>query len=150
SGKRDHPTEQRIRDRLQAIATERTEINISLNQHFPDFAAMSKPVPMSVEETQALLSGDEALLLIDLDAKSYAWVITRQSADWVELDVAAKDLAQQVQALRSSLTFDIDKPFDTQLAYEIFRSTLGVIADKLQGKTRLSVVMNGALTSLPL
>src|SRR5262249_10643453 len=46
--------------------------------------------------------------------------------------------------------FDIDKPFDTELAFKIYLSTFARIADKLQGKKRLSVVTNGALTSLPL
>ena len=97
-----------------------------------------------------MLADDEALVVFDFDAKSYAWVITRTSAEWVELNVSAKDLSEQVKTLRSSLTFDIDKPFDTQLAFKIYLQTLGKIADKLQGKRRLSVVTNGALTSLPL
>jgi CHAT domain-containing protein len=149
--RRDPVKEQEIRSRLKAVATERTEIENSLNQRFPDFAVLSKPTPISVKDTQSLLTDDEALLVIDFDTKSYAWVITRQNADWVELEVTAKYLVEQVKALRSSLTFNIDKPpFDTQLAYEIYRSTFGIFADKLQGKTHLSVVTGGALTSLPL
>jgi CHAT domain-containing protein len=68
------------------------------------------------------------------------------------VEVTAQDLGEQVKLLRSSLTFEpnIDKPFDTQLAYKIYRSTFGVFADKLQHKTRLSVITNGAFTSLPL
>src|SRR5262249_42222350 len=49
-------------------------------------------------------------------------------------------------ALRSSLNFDIDKPFDTELAFKIYQQTFGIFVDKVQGKTRLSVVANGALT----
>ena len=41
-------------------------------------------------------------------------------------------------------------PHPTQLAYQIYLETFGLVADKLQGKTRLSVITNGALTSLPL
>jgi CHAT domain-containing protein len=148
--KRDAATEQRIRNRLKSIAAERTEIGTTFNQRFPDVAALSRPAPISVKETQKLLGDDEALITFDFDSKSYAWVITRQSADWVELQVTAKDLGEQVKELRSSLTFNIDKPFDTQLAYKIYRSAFGIFADKLQGKTRLSVVTNGAFTSLPL
>jgi CHAT domain-containing protein len=147
---RDPVKEQLIRNRLKSVATEHTEIETSLNQSFPDFAALSKPRPVSVKDTQSLLADDEALLVIDFDAKSYAWVITRQNADWVELGVTAKDLSEQVKQLRSSLTFNIDKPFDTQLAYKIYRSTFGRFAVRLQGKTRLSVITNGAFTSLPL
>ena len=84
------------------------------------------------------------------DAHSYAWVITRTSADWAELKVSAKALAEQVKQLRQSLTFDADKPFDASLAHKIYQETVGTIADKLRGKKRLSIVTNGALTSLPL
>jgi tetratricopeptide (TPR) repeat protein/CHAT domain-containing protein len=148
--KRDSPTEQRIRDRLKSIATERTEVETSLNQRFPNFAALSKPVPVSVKDTQALLADDEALVLVDFGNKSYAWVITRTDAKWIELKITAKELGEEVKSLRTSLTFDIDKPFDTQLAFKIYQQTFGAIADKVQRKTRLSVVTNGALTSLPL
>jgi CHAT domain-containing protein/Flp pilus assembly protein TadD len=149
--KRDLPTEQRIRDRLKSISIERAEIGTRLNQRFPNFAALSKPTPITVKDTQLLLSDDEALVVFDFDDKSNAWIITGADADWVELKITAKQLEEQVKALRSSLSFDIDnKPFDTQLAFKIYQETLGTIEDKLQGKTRLSVVTNGALTSLPL
>jgi CHAT domain-containing protein len=148
--KRNFPTEQRIRDRLKSIVTERTENETSLNQLFPNFAALSKPAPLSVKDTQSLLAGDEALVAFEFDDKSYAWVITRTVAHWVGLKITAKELSEKVKALRSSLTFNIDKPFDAQLAYKIYLETFGPIADKLQDKTRLSIVTNGALTSLPL
>jgi CHAT domain-containing protein/Flp pilus assembly protein TadD len=149
--KRDLPTEQRIRDRLKSISIERAEIGTLLNQRFPNFAALSKPTPITVKDTQPLLSDDEALVVFDFDDKSNAWIITGADADWVELKITAKQLEEQVKALRSSLSFDIDtKPFDTQLAFKIYQKTFGTIEDKLQGKTRLSVVTNGALTSLPL
>jgi CHAT domain-containing protein len=142
--------EQQIRDRLKSIAAEGKEIWVSLNRNFPDFAALSKPVPISVRDTQSLLGDDEALVVFDFDEQSYAWVVTRTNADWVRLKLTEKSLSDQVERLRSSLTFNLDKPFDTQLAFQIYLQTVGVIADELQGKTHLSVVTNGALTSLPL
>jgi hypothetical protein len=66
------------------------------------------------------------------------------------LRVSAKDLTEQIKQLRQSLTFDVDKPFDASLAHKIYTETLGQIKDKLQGNKRLSVITNGALTSLPL
>jgi tetratricopeptide (TPR) repeat protein len=115
--KRDVAKERRVRDRIQSVAAERAEIRTLLIQRFPDYAALSKPQPLTVGQTQTLLADDEAVVVLDFDAKSYAWVITRTSADWIELDISAKDLSEQVKSLRSSLTFDIDKPFDTQLAF---------------------------------
>jgi hypothetical protein len=47
------------------------------------------------------------------------------------------------------LTFNVDKPFDAKLAYEIYQETFGALANKMADKKRLSVITNGALSSLP-
>jgi CHAT domain-containing protein len=52
--------------------------------------------------------------------------------------------------LRQTLTFKIDKPFDTALAYQIYQRTLGPIANRFADKKRISVITNGALTAIPL
>ena len=147
---RNAAAEDKIRSRIEEITLERTKLENIFNQRFPEYVALSRPQPLSVEQTQALLADDEVVVIFDFADKSYAWVITQTDADWVSLKITAKTLSDQVKALRSSLTFDIDKPFDAQLAFQIYLETFGAIAYKLQGKTRLSVVTNGALTSLPL
>ena len=110
--------------------------------------ALSKPQPVSLPETQALLADDEALLVFDFDAKSYAWIITRTDADWKELKISGQDLDAQVRALRAWLT-DPRQRFDPELAYKIYQATFGAFADKIASKKRLSIITNGALTSLP-
>jgi CHAT domain-containing protein/Tfp pilus assembly protein PilF len=146
---RNSAAEDQIRKRIEAIKSERDKLSQVFNQRFPDYVALSKPQPLSLQETQRLLRNDEALVVFDFDAKSYAWIVTKTDADWTELKISAKDLDAQVKALRSSLTFRVDKPFDAQLAYKIYQATFGAFADKIAAKTRLSVVTNGALTSLP-
>jgi hypothetical protein len=107
-------------------------------------------VPLSVQETQALLSDDEALIVLDFDERSYAGVITRTSADAVELSVTAKDLESLVKSLRSSLVDKVDSPFDVETSYRVYQSVFSSFAAKLASKKRLSIVTNGALTSIPL
>jgi hypothetical protein len=65
------------RDKLQNIFTER----------FAEYVALSKPQPLTVEQTQALLAADEALVDFHFDAKSHAWVITRTSSNWTDLRI---------------------------------------------------------------
>jgi hypothetical protein len=149
SAERNAAAEDQMRKRLEAIKSERTKLQEIFNQRFPDYVALSKPQPLSLKQTQALLAEDEALVVLDFDAKSYAWIITRTDAYWAELPISAKDLDAQVKALRESLTFGVDKPFDAQLAFKIYRETFGLFADKIASKKRISVVTNGALTSLP-
>jgi CHAT domain-containing protein len=103
---------------------------------------------VSIPDTQALLADDEALLVFDFADKSYAWIITNNDADWTELKISAGDLDAQVRNLRAWLT-DPRKRFDPDLAYKVYQETFGAFADKIASKQRLSVVTNGALTSLP-
>jgi CHAT domain-containing protein/tetratricopeptide (TPR) repeat protein len=148
--KRDASKEQQIRDRLQTIAAEREQLQTTLYKSFPDFAALSKPTPLSVQETQALLGDDEALVILDFDQRSYGVLITRTSADGGELNVTVKDVEAQVKAVRASLTSEANVPFDLQASYRLYQSIFGASVDKIASKKRLSVVTNGALTSIPL
>jgi hypothetical protein len=76
--KRDAAAEQRSRDRLAAIAAERATLQKTFATEFPDYAALSNPLPMTVKEIQALLSGDEAMVLFSVvDTQSYVFAITR-------------------------------------------------------------------------
>jgi hypothetical protein len=79
--KRNAEAEAQIRKRIDEIKSERDKLQEVFNQRFPDYVALSKPQPLSVQQTQALLADDEALVVFDFDAKSYAWVITRADAD---------------------------------------------------------------------
>jgi CHAT domain-containing protein len=151
TSKRNSANEQKMRDRLEFIASERTEMQKELYRKFPDYAALSKPSPLSVKETQALLTDDEALVVFDFDVRSYAGIFTRSQAGNVELNITAKDLDAQVKAVRSSLTSTDDtQPFDLDASYKLYQLLFGGFAEHIKSKTRLYVVSNGALTSLPL
>jgi CHAT domain-containing protein len=145
---RSAAAEDAIRRRIEAVKAERDRLQQIFNQRFPDYVALSKPQPVSLQETQALLADDEALLVLDFDAKSYAWIITRTNADWKELTISGRDLDAQVRALRAWLT-DPRQRFDPELAYPIYQATFGAFADRIAAKKRLSIITNGALTSLP-
>ena len=150
---RDAATEQRIGDRIAAIAKERVDISKIFTREFPDYAALSRPEPLTVKDIQPLLAADEALVVIDLaaksGAKSYVWAITRSAADWKELAVAAPDISKAVSQLRAGLDFDNVKPFDAQASFALYQKILAPVEDMLRGKPRLSLVLTGALTSLP-
>ena len=148
---RSAATEERLRGRMSAIRAKRDELKKTPNQKFPEYAVLSEPPPLSTKETQDLLDDDEALIVFDFDVQSFAWVFTKTTgAKWIELSISAEELSDQVKSLRKSLTFDVDEPFDAQLAFKIYQSTFGMIYNTIASKTRLSIVTNGALTSLPL
>ena len=70
--KRNPVAEQQIRDRIRALAIERTKNETVLRQQFPGYADLAKPQPLSVQETQQLLGPDEALVVFDFDASAVA------------------------------------------------------------------------------
>jgi len=147
--KRDAAAEQRIRDRSAAVAKARGDLEARLVRDFPDYAALSQPSPLTVKDIQALLADDEALVTVDLGKKSFVWVVSKNAADWKQLDVSADDVAQKVAALRALLDPANLKPFDATLAYELYGKVLGPVDNIIKAKPRLSFVVNGALTSLP-
>ena len=54
--KRDAAAEQKSRDRLAVIAAERAGLQKTFAVEFPDYAALSNPLPLKAKEMQALLS----------------------------------------------------------------------------------------------
>src|SRR6202034_1090890 len=98
--KRDAATEQRIRERVAAIAKQRDELQAVFRREFPDYAALSNPQALSLKDIQPLLADDEALVVVHLDnKKSHVWAISRTTADWKELAVTAGDVCQRVGRL---------------------------------------------------
>ncbi len=141
--------EEQIRKRIDEIKSERDKLQDVFNQRFPDYVALSKPQPLTIEQTQALLADDEALVTIDLDKESYVWVITKDRAEWKELAINAEDVSKLVETLRAGLDPGSPKPksFDRSAAYQLYRQLLGPIEDIISRKTRLSFMVNGALSS---
>ena len=64
---RNSVAESQIRKRIDEIKFERDKLQEIFNQRYPDYVALSKPQPLTIEQTQALLADDEALVAIDLD-----------------------------------------------------------------------------------
>jgi CHAT domain-containing protein len=145
---RSAAAEEQVRNRIDAVKAEREKLSQIFDQRFPDYVALSRPQPVSLAETQRQLADDEALLVFDFGAKSYAWIITSTDADWTELKISASELDAQVRNLRGWLT-DPRQRFDPALAYKIYQATFGAFADKITARKRLTIITNGALTSLP-
>jgi len=157
--KRNIATEQRIKDRIGVIGKQRSDLQTVFAREFPDYAALSNPQPLTVKDIQALLTNDEALVIISLATapngpkngpqKSYVWAITRSAAEWKELTVTADEISKTVSALRGLLDFHSIKPFDAQASFALYQKVFAPVEHLLADKSRLSFVLDGALTSLP-
>jgi tetratricopeptide (TPR) repeat protein len=149
SAQRNTSAEDQIQKHIDEITSERDQLRHIFIQRYPDYVALSKPQPLTIEQTQALLADDEALVTIDLNEKSYVWAITKDRAKWKELSVSAEDVSKEVGTLRTGLNLNAPKPFDRKLAYQLYQQVLEPIEEIIAQKTRLSFVIDGALTSLP-
>jgi len=111
SDKRDKVAEATNEARLAAIDARITEIDKQLIAKFPNYAALAKPTPLTVEEVQAQLGASEALVLI-LDTpewkpapeETFIWIVTKTDARWVRSDLGTAALTREVAALRCGLS----------------------------------------------
>ncbi len=155
--RRDMAAEQKSRDRLAVIAAERAGLQQTFAVEFPDYAALSNPLPLKAKEMQALLSDSEALVLFAVaDKESYVFAMTRDRVEWRSIPSGADALSQKVAAFRRGL--DIGKAsdasgksglFDLALANELYGTLLAPVEALVKDKPSLLVVPSGALTALP-
>jgi CHAT domain-containing protein/Tfp pilus assembly protein PilF len=155
--KRDAAAEARAKARLVVIASERASLQKTLAAEFPDYAALSNPLPVTTKEIQALLSTDEAMVLFAVAEKeSYVVAITRETFDWKPLPHGADALSQKVARFRRGLDLaNLGEAsgksglFDLAQANELYTALLGPVEPLLKDKRSLLIAPSGAVTALP-
>jgi CHAT domain-containing protein/tetratricopeptide (TPR) repeat protein len=172
--KRQAEAETALRNRLAAIDARIAEIDTRLSAEFPDFASLASAAPSSLEDVQAHLRPDEALILF-LDtyerspapAETFVWAVTKDTARWVRVGMGTLALAETVAALRCGLdaaawsepdcptltgvgagAASRALPFDHGRAHRLYKELFGGIEDVVAGK-QLLLVPSGPLTQLP-
>jgi tetratricopeptide (TPR) repeat protein/CHAT domain-containing protein len=139
--KRNREAEAANLARLTAIDTRIAAIDQELAAKFPDYAVLASPTPLSVEDVQAQLGPDEALVLF-LDTpewkptpeETFIWVVTKTDARWVRSDLGSPALTGVVAALRCGLDYegswtdphciDLLKVKYTHADHDVFRKPL--------------------------
>jgi CHAT domain-containing protein/Tfp pilus assembly protein PilF len=154
---RDPAAAQRGRQRLAAIATERMALQKALAVEFPDYAALSNPLPLKVREVQALLSGEEALVLFALgDRESFVLALTRDNFDWKKIPFGTDAISEKVAAFRKGLNLGRASDasgksdlFDLVRANELYVTLLSPVEPLVADKPSLLIAPTGPLTALP-
>src|SRR5262249_23415650 len=144
---------------VAAIAAEREAVQKVFAGEFPDYAALSRPQPLTLKEIQSLLSDDEALVLFSVGEKeSFVFAVTRKAFGWKPIALGAQMLSAKVGAfrhgrdvaeLRKSAAAGNPVLFDLALAHELHGTLLGPVDELIKDKRHLLVVPSGPLTSLP-
>jgi CHAT domain-containing protein len=143
-------------DESQRLEQELSASRAAVVKRFPEFLSLSEPEPLSLAEARRLLNPDEALLTILTGPKSgLIWVVTREEADWAEIEAGDAALAAEVAALRQALDplagpdGETLPPFDVARSHRLYKLLLGRFAPMLKGKRHLLIVPAGPLSSLP-
>jgi CHAT domain-containing protein/tetratricopeptide (TPR) repeat protein len=112
AAKRDAAAEETNKSTIAGIERRLAEIDERLAKDFPDYAALASPKPLSVEEVQAQLHTEEALVLFfDVRERfsgvapeeTFIWIVTSNSVRWLRSGLGTAALAREVQALRCGL-----------------------------------------------
>jgi tetratricopeptide (TPR) repeat protein len=151
-----------VRKQLDETERQRAEVERNLTEQFPQFVELASPDPLTLDEAQKLLAGDEALLAyLVTNQQTYIFALTREGFDWKQSDLGAKDLEAKIAKLREALDIrkiqkrlaDGKKPeevlFDVGLANELYAALVAPVESTIKDKKHLLVVPAGALTSLP-
>jgi CHAT domain-containing protein len=153
-----------VRDDIDRAERDGREARAQIARSFPGYIDLVEPQPLPVGVIQALLRPDEAFVAILVGTnRSFVWALTRERAEWAEIEAGSEALAEHVKALRNGLDplaqLDAEgapgsKPgvvqgFDLGRAHTLYKLVLGPVAPALAGKRHLIVVPTGPLTSIP-
>jgi len=156
---------QTLRTEIDKYEREEREARSKIIGAFPEYAALTDPKPLAVADVQTLLKGDEVMLVVLVGSeRSFVWAVTRERAEWAEIDASNDTLAEHVRILRDGLDplaqqnaegapgsrAGVKGGFDLKRAHELYKLVLGPVARVLDAKRHLILVPTGPLTSLPL
>lgn len=153
--RRSETDEVAARKRQSTIEARVKEIDRLLKTEFPDFATISNPEPLSIEEVQKLLGADEAVVAYHAGLhETHVWAVTRDGVTWRSINLNRTALSEKVAKLRKSLDLGAvvkgEAPqIDLADLHKLYSAVLGPVEKAIIGKRRLLVVASGALTALP-
>jgi CHAT domain-containing protein/tetratricopeptide (TPR) repeat protein len=139
-----------IRRQIEDTERKLAATKARLEKEFPDYAALSNPRPLKVEDVQKLLATYEALLLfVTGDEQSYVFAVTADGFDWRPIPAGRSAIVAKVTAFRRGLELDTMQQFDLGLANELYTLLIGPVDALVKDKGHLLVAPSGVLTALP-
>lgn len=145
-----------------------SQVDAEIEARFPAYSELTRPSPLSVVETQALLGPDEALLLVLVNPEAtYVWGVSRERVEWARAaDLGEAAMAAAVASLRLSLTTEAARgdpvidpavfagrpvaAYDRAQAHRLYAALVQPVEGVFAGKSVLITVTSGALAALPL
>jgi CHAT domain-containing protein/Tfp pilus assembly protein PilF len=150
AGQSDPAQIDKIRRQIEDTEGKLAAATARLEKEFPDYAALSNPRPLKIEDVQKLLKNHEALLLLLTgEEQSYVFAVTADGFEWRTIPTGRDDIAAKVTAFRRGLDLNTMQQFDLGLANELFSLLIGPVDGLVRDKGHLLVAPSGVLTALP-
>lgn len=161
-----------LRDQEATLSLQLDALEKTIDDKFPAYVELTRPMPLKAKETQALLDDDEAVLLIvPAPDATYIWAVTKTGFDWARSSMKETDITAAVQLLRKELDpstatrgavgiagAPATRPapaatepagFDRKTAHKLYKELIAPLEPTFKGKKVLFVATTGALQSLP-
>ncbi len=108
--KRDRKAEAENLARLAAIDARIVGLDKRLAAEYQDYTSLASPAPLSVDQVQANLRPNEALVLFfdtpesnPTPEETFIWVVTKTGVRWARTDIGSSSLSWMVPELRCGL-----------------------------------------------
>jgi len=170
---RREPQLSQLTQEITALSQEVNALNEQVIREFPAYGELSAPSAIDIPKLRSLMRDDEVVvqILINEDA-AYIWAVSHERIEWrraphlgthamtrvvtelrrgLEVPDVSRDYdpenvsGPQAEPEEASLT-----PFDRNLAHKIYSDLFGQVEATLENKRTLIVVVNGALSAIPL
>lgn len=155
-----------LRAERERIEARMDAIDAMLRTEFPDYFALVRPEPLTVEQTAALLTPDEAILLaVPTEFGTHVMALTSDGATWARSEWTHEEIGDAVRRLRWdvgatviaspeeiaawSVTQEQGLAFDRNTAHALYEQIVAPVRPALLGRTQLFVASGRALSSLP-
>ena len=149
---RNATRERSLHEELATLDKSLVELDATLDKRFPDYKTLTSPEPLKLVDAQALLGADEALVTYLVGKEeSYLWVLRRDQAQFLRIEIGKVELDKTVQQLRRQLdpSEGVLRTFSLAQAHELYRRIFLPAEALLKGATHVMVVADGPLQSLP-
>ena len=157
-----------LRQQLDTARRRIAEIDARLRTEAPDYFTLIQPQAVGAQAAQALLSADEAILLVVPSGYgTHVMAVTRDGIAWHRSEWDSERIAAAVRRLRwdagarvsgsdeelarlqAGRTATASPQFDRATAHALYRELVAPVLASLAGKSRLFIAAGGPLAGLP-
>ena len=153
-----------LRGELLALENRIAALDVQIAAKAPQYSAIVNQPALSLQEAQAMLREDEAVLMVvPGEFGTHVMALTREGLQWHRADIDAKAVGEAVSHLRAQLDPSglsratmlgtaqprKDAGYDRTAAWELYAALVRPVEASLAGKGHLFVAADGALASLP-